>query len=66
VHLLRTFCNRWVQPLKQRAIKMWLYPGPSCLDCSFFNELSNAEINTHIHMVLDHGGDLNPGAALPP
>jgi hypothetical protein len=39
---------------------MWLYPGPSSLDCSFSEELSATEINTWIHKVLDHGANLNP------
>jgi hypothetical protein len=42
---------------------MWLYPGPSCLDCSISEELSVAEIDTQIHMVLDHKANPNPGAS---
>jgi hypothetical protein len=45
---------------------MWLYPGPSCLNRFFSEELSEAEINTQIHKVLDHGANLNPGAGLAP
>jgi hypothetical protein len=45
---------------------MWLYSGPSCLNCSFFEELSEAEINTQIHKVLDHGANLNPEAGPTP
>jgi hypothetical protein len=45
---------------------MWLYPRPSCLDCSFSEELSEAVINTWIHKVLDHGANLNPGAGPTP
>jgi hypothetical protein len=40
---------------------MWLYPGPSCPDHLFSEELSDAEINTWIHKVLAHGFDRNPG-----
>jgi hypothetical protein len=43
---------------------MWLYPGPSCLDRSFSNESSEADINSRIHKVLDHGANMNPGADL--
>jgi hypothetical protein len=45
---------------------MWLYPGPSCLDRSFSNELSEAKINTRIQNILDHGANLNPGAGPAP
>jgi hypothetical protein len=38
-----------------------MYPGPSCLDCSFFEELREAEINTRVHN-MDHEANLNPGA----
>jgi hypothetical protein len=38
---------------------MWLYLGSSCPNPSFSKELSDAEINTWIHTVLDHGADLN-------
>jgi hypothetical protein len=62
VHLLRTFFNCWVQPLRQWVTTLWLYSGPSCPDCPFFEELCDAEINTQIHMVLDHRADLNPEA----
>jgi hypothetical protein len=40
---------------------MWMYPGPSCPDCPFSEELDNAEINTRIHKVPAHGANLNPG-----
>jgi hypothetical protein len=45
---------------------MWLYPRPSCPDHSFSEELSDVEINTRIHKVLDHGADLNPRAGPAP
>jgi hypothetical protein len=41
---------------------MWMYPGSSCLDHPFSEELGDAEINTRIHRVLAHGVDLNPRA----
>jgi hypothetical protein len=50
--LLRTFFSCQVQPLHQRVVTNWMYPGPSCPDRPFFEELGNAEINTHIHRVL--------------
>jgi hypothetical protein len=59
-----TFFIHRIQPLRQRVTKTWLYPGPSCLDHSFFEELSEAEINIQIHKVLDHGANLTPGAGL--
>jgi hypothetical protein len=59
VHLLRTFLSCRIQPLRQRATKMWLYPGSSCPDCSFSQESGDAEMNTRIHKVQDHGVDLN-------
>jgi hypothetical protein len=62
VHLLRTFFNCWVQPLRQWVTTLWLYSGPSCPDCPFFEELCDAETNTQIHMVLDHRANLNPEA----
>jgi hypothetical protein len=41
---------------------MWLYLGPSCPDHPSFEELSEAEVNSQVHKVLDFGVDLNPGA----
>jgi hypothetical protein len=41
VHLLQTFFSRRVQPVRQRAIKMWPYPGPSCSDHALSEELGN-------------------------
>jgi hypothetical protein len=55
-----------IQPLQQWVTKMWLCLGPSCPDRTFFEELSNAEINTRIFMVLDHGENLNPKASPTP
>jgi hypothetical protein len=66
MHLLRTFCSRRIQSLRQRVTKMWLYSGPSCLDRSFSEELREVEINTLIHKVLDDGANLNPEAGPTP
>jgi hypothetical protein len=66
VHLLQTFSSRQIHLLQQRVIKMWLYPGSSCLNRSFSEELSEAEINTQIHEALYHGANLNPGAGSTP
>jgi hypothetical protein len=62
VHLMQTFFSRWVQPLRQQATTKWLYPGPSCPNYPFSDELGDAEVNTRIHKVLAHRADLNPGA----
>jgi hypothetical protein len=48
VDLVRTFVNHPVQPLHQREMSMWMYPGPSCPDHPFFEELGDVEINTWI------------------
>jgi hypothetical protein len=45
VHLLQIFFNRRIQSLRQRATKMWLYLGLNCPDCSFSEDLGDAEIN---------------------
>jgi hypothetical protein len=45
---------------------MWLYPGPSDPDRSFYVELSNAEISTRILKVSDHGTNLKPGSGHAP
>jgi hypothetical protein len=63
VHLLWIFFCCRIQPLRQRVIKMWLYLGPFCLGHSFSEELSETEINTCIHKVLDHGANLDPEAS---
>jgi hypothetical protein len=39
-----------------------LYLGSSCPDRSFSEELSAAEIISHVHKVLDHGANPNPRA----
>jgi hypothetical protein len=44
------------------ATAMWLYPGSSCYDHPFFEELGDVEINTRIHKVLAHGAEMNLGA----
>jgi hypothetical protein len=44
-----------VQLLLQRTTAMWIYPGPSCPDHPFSDELGDAEINTRIHKVLSRG-----------
>jgi hypothetical protein len=54
---LRTFFSRWVQPLFQRGMTMWMYSGPSCPDHPFSSELDDKEINTRIRGVLAHGAD---------
>jgi hypothetical protein len=59
--LLQTLFNRWVQPLCQREMTMWMYPGPSCPDCPFFEELGDTEVNTWVRGVLAHGAILNLG-----
>jgi hypothetical protein len=66
VHILRTFFSHWIQPLHQRATKMWFYLGPSCPDRPFSEELGDVEINTWIHKVLAHGADLNLEVGLAP
>jgi hypothetical protein len=66
VHLLWTFFSCQIQPLRWWATKMWLYPGPSCPNRPFSEELSVAEINTWIYKVLDHGANPNLGAGLAP
>jgi hypothetical protein len=62
MHLLQISFSHRIQSLRQRVIKMWLYSRKSCSDCSFSEELSDVNINTRIHKVLDHGADLNLGA----
>jgi hypothetical protein len=60
------FFNRCVQPLRQREITIWMYPGPSCPDRPFSIELNDMEINTWIRGVLTHGADQNFGFGLVP
>jgi hypothetical protein len=57
--LPRTFISHRVQPLHQREMTKWMYPGLSCPDCSFSVELYDTEINTRIRGVLAHGADMN-------
>jgi hypothetical protein len=45
---------------------MWMYPGSSCPDCPFSEELGNMEINTWIRGVIAHGAALNLGTGPPP
>jgi hypothetical protein len=59
VNLLRTFFTRWIQLLRQRVITRWMYPGPSCPDHPFSEELGKAE-------ALAHGANLNSGASPTP
>jgi hypothetical protein len=64
--LLLTFFSCRVQPLRQRVMTMWMYPGPRCPDCPFSEELGDTDMNTQIHRVLAHGADMNPGAGPAP
>jgi hypothetical protein len=54
--------NHRVQPLCHRVTTMWLYPGPSCYDYPFSEELGDAKINAWIHKVLARWANLNPMA----
>jgi hypothetical protein len=58
--LLWTFFSYRVQPLRQRVMTMWMYPGPCCPDRPFSKELGDIDINTHIHRVFAHEVDLSP------
>jgi hypothetical protein len=60
VHLLRTLFSRRIQLHQWQTIKMWLYLGPSYLDCPASKELDAAYFNTQNHKVLDLGANLNP------
>jgi hypothetical protein len=62
----RMFFSCQIQRLCQRVTKMRLYPGSNCLDRSFSEELSEAEINTWMHKVLDNEANLNPWASPAP
>jgi hypothetical protein len=62
VDLLRTFVSCSVQPLYQREMTIWMYPGPSCPDHPFSTELEGTEIHTQIRGVLAHGADQNFGS----
>jgi hypothetical protein len=64
--VLWTFFSRWVQPLRQREMTMWMYLEPSCLDRPFFEELDDTKINTRIRGVLTHGTILDLGTSPAP
>jgi hypothetical protein len=66
VHLLRTFFSHRIQLLWPQKTKMWLYPGPSCLDHPSSEELSTTDSNTWIHKVLDLGANSNARAGPSP
>jgi hypothetical protein len=57
--LLWTFFSRRVKPLCQLFMTMWMYPGPSCHDHPFSEELGDMELNTQIDRVLALGAYLN-------
>jgi hypothetical protein len=46
--VLWTFVSHRIQLLRWREATMWMYLGPSCLDCSFSTELENIEIDIRI------------------
>jgi hypothetical protein len=46
VHLLQTIFGHQIQSLQHWVTKMWMYLGPSDPDPSFFELLSDVEINT--------------------
>jgi hypothetical protein len=62
VNLLQTFVSHHVQPLRQREMTIWMYPGSSYPDRPFFVELGDTEINTQIRGVLAHRADQNFGS----
>jgi hypothetical protein len=45
---------------------MWVYPGPSCPNNSFFAELDDKEVHAQIRRVLIHGANRNSGPSLIP
>jgi hypothetical protein len=45
---------------------MWMYLWPSCLDCSFFAELDDAEIDARIQRIHALGAHRNPDPSLIP
>jgi hypothetical protein len=57
------FFSHQVELLRQWVTQMWLYPGPSCPDRPFSEELGKALINTRIYKVLDYGAGPNPMAS---
>jgi hypothetical protein len=46
--LLQTFLSCWAQPINERGMTMWMYPGPSCPDHPFSAELGDTEINIRV------------------
>jgi hypothetical protein len=50
--LLRTFVSRRIQPLRWPKMTMWRYPGPDCPDRSFYAEMGDAEVDTHVWGIL--------------
>jgi hypothetical protein len=61
--LLLTFVSHHVQPLRQREMTTWMYPGPSCPDHPFSIELYDTKINTwRGEGVLAHGANQNIGS----
>jgi hypothetical protein len=46
--LLQTFLSCWAQPINERGMTMWMYPGPSCPDRPFSAELGDTEINIRV------------------
>jgi hypothetical protein len=66
IHLLWTFFSRRIQPLRMQRVKMWAYPGPSCIDHPSPEESSAVEVEARIPKVLDstvipsHGAGPNP------
>jgi hypothetical protein len=51
MNLLQTFVSHHVQPLRQREMTIWMYPGSSYPDRPFSVELGDTEINTQIRGV---------------
>jgi hypothetical protein len=45
---------------------MWLYPRPSCPDCSFSAELDDLEIDSWIRRILTLGAHRNSGPSPAP
>jgi hypothetical protein len=48
MHLLRMFSNRRVQPLCLWVTMMWMDPGSSFPDHSFFEEMIEAAVNIQL------------------
>jgi hypothetical protein len=44
IDLLSTFFSHRVQPLRRQETIMWMYPGPSCPDQPFSEELGDTDI----------------------